>query len=235
MVRDGDYDTTSPDAEGVKAYLTGKDVPQPPAQEESVKQQQLKPDPNTGRIELHFGDTTFDSSSGREDDSRYRDLAASVAGREVEITDSDKETYLQAMLNSEPFKLDIPVFGGKASVTCRDLNSYEYQVVLRAVQDYAEEAGLGTPSFMLAMLRQYRIPLQVLAVNGKPRETVRFEYSSEGVPADVLRDDAAALTAAALKLQHDMPGPLYQTLVRALNVFEAKRGKLEEATVDGTF
>lgn len=231
MVRDDDFDMTSPDAEGVRAYLAeNQDAA---AQEEPAKQKEFKP--VTDNVELHFGDTTFDTTNGREDDSRYRELSTAVAGSEVEITSGDKETYLLAMLNSEPFRLDVPVFGGKAHVTCRDLNAYEYQVVLRAVEDYVSAADMATPSFLLSMLRQYRMPLQVLAVNGKARDTVKFEYSSDGVPADRLRADARALTEAALRMQHELPGPLYQTLLRALNVFEAKRGKLEEATVDGTF
>lgn len=226
MVRDTDYDTASPDAEGVRAYMEGRDAAS--AEEE-------KPKPVTGNVELHFGDSTFDTTNGREGDERYRELAAVVGGHDVEITDADKETYLTAMLNSEPFMLDIPVFGGKASVRCRDLNAYEYQVVLRAVEDYARDTDMRTPAFLLSMLRQYRMPLQVLEVNGKARNTVKFSYESEGVPAEVLRRDADALVKASLKMQHELPGPLYQTLLRALNVFEAKRGKLEEATVDGTF
>lgn len=232
VVPDTDYDTTSPDAGAVREFL---DNGQP---EEQVEVEQPSKEWDGKPINMTWGDTTFDTSKDADPElEEYNNMSVEVQEDTVPITDSDKETFLLATLNSELFKLDIELFGGRMKATCRDINVYERQVLMRAIDKAIASIGMAntTLTYVRTLLREYRVPMQLVAVNGKPVDGIWFTENPTEHPFDNMDADAEALIEKATKMQRSTPGAAYAMYVKALNVFELKLARLEQAALTGNF
>ena len=161
----------------------------------------------------------------------YEDMSVSVRDDQHPITDSDKETYLQAALTDSQLELPIVMANG-ITVVCRDLNMYERDLSMDLVRDQIKDQQL--PPYMVAyVMRNIRMPMQIVRINDKPFDTIKFDYKQYSKKQ--FETDKKELD----KRQKDLVMPMKvftQSLyLKALNIFEHKLARLEEASFNKDF
>lgn len=237
LEEDSAYDTTSPDIEGVRKFMEESSreavdkEPEPASETHEPQEWDGQP------INMTWGDPSFDAEAQATDadEEAYNSLATAFAGYEKRITDSDKETFLLATLNGDPYKSDIELLGGKMTVRCVDLSDYAKQVALMAAMNTLRDSGATTVEYARALERRYRAVLQIEAVNGRPLKHHMDVTFTGGNLYESLTRDAAKVTEMASVLQAETPAMLMTMYVKALAAFELKTGVLLKAAFDGTF
>lgn len=188
-----------------------------------------------------------DSNEKQEDDQRikispdstfnqptnyFTDMVVTVRDDQHVITDQDKEKYLESMLQDTQLELPIVMNNG-ITVVCRDLNMYERDLSINAVKDYSAFQGL-TPQAVLLQMRKYRIPMQIVSINNKKFNTVSFQYSGE-YDLQKFEEDTQKLKEQSNKVIMPMSVSLQGILNKAVNIFEHKLARLEEAAFNQDF
>lgn len=168
-------------------------------------------------------DTTFEEN-GRE---KANKVFVPVLDVNVPITDSDKDTYFKAMLFDTPIELPVLSMEGNVTVICRTLNVYENDLVYVALEQAMKERQVPA-SVWEGLCQQYRMSMQLVKFNGKPLDCLRFNADGD------TKKDAEILLEKSKQI-YNMSMPKYNLLIRALNVFQYKINKLNEAIYNQGF
>lgn len=176
-------------------------------------------------------DVTFDTN---REQGQYFDLHVNIQDDQHIITRKEKEDYLLACLNDEQFTMTLELLRG-FTVTCRDLNVYENQVVQRVLFNYVKTHPNTIMSVLTNVLRQCRLPMQIVEVQGVPYNTIRLTYDPNSSTEDQLNADAEYLYKRSMELEMNTAYAKYQLYMKALNVFENKLRRLEEASFNANF
>lgn len=162
----------------------------------------------------------------------FNNLQVSVSDKVHPITNQDKEIYLESMLTEMPLHLDIKMKNG-ITITCRDLNMYERSLSLELAKDRIKEASMR-PEMVLSILRDIRLPMQIVKVNNKPFKTIKFEFDPES-SFDKFDKDKEELRRLSRNVLMPIPSVLQAMYTKALNVFEHKLAVLEESAFNSDF
>lgn len=161
----------------------------------------------------------------------YENMIVPVRDDQHVITAEDKERYLQAMLTDTQLELPIEMHNG-ITIVCRDLNMYERELSLEIVRDQIKERNLP-PTMLAHLMRNIRMPMQIVKVNDKKFDTIKFEFKDYTV--DQLQEDKNSLLEKQKKVVMPMSVSLQSLYLKALNIFEHKLARLEEAAFNKDF
>lgn len=239
LEQDSDFDSDQITPEAVAEYI--KDNSEEPQKEWNTEQEQNESDikpieqPDGSKV-INFGtDSTFDTSDEDNAYAVFKNMSITLQDDQHPITQQEKETYITAMLNDEIYKSQIKMVGGKLSVECRDISVYEKTVVQRAMENYIVGHPNTIPSAMLMLLRQCRVPLQIVSVNGRPECGLNFQYDPDKPQDEQLNKDADILFQKSLEMVTSVPSGKYNLYMKALNIFENKLLRMQEHSFDETF
>lgn len=161
----------------------------------------------------------------------YENMIVPVRDDQHVITAEDKEQYLQAMLTDTQLELPIEMHNG-ITIVCRDLNMYERELSLELVRDQIKERSLP-PTMLAHLMRNIRMPMQIVKVNDKKFDTIKFEFKDCTV--EQLQEDKNSLVEKQKKIVMPMSVSLQSLYLKALNIFEHKLARLEEAAFNKDF
>ena len=162
----------------------------------------------------------------------YNNMVIPVQDYNHVITQRDKEDYLDSMMQESELQLTISMKNG-LDVTCRDLNMYEREVSLELAKTLLRADGL-TPQMAYSILANIRMPMQIVKCGSKKFNTIRLEYDPDA-SADKLKQDIAYLEKQYKKIIMPIPSFLKALYSKALNIFEHKLARLEEAAFNEDF
>jgi hypothetical protein len=207
-------DLTEEEQEGLSALFgsEGEEKTSEPEENEKV----LPPPDLTKQLK----ETVYDTSplTGFED--------GEVSGIEgdVEITDSDKEMFLKAVLNDESVILDIPFCNGGIVFKVRSKTSWEQTLAYEAtVQSRLNEKELDYYQSLL-QLQKYGATLQILAINGTPMANLKYNE-----PGDDWQKQVDELLSASKKYIESIDSAKSSLILNALRLFEYKVAKMSAA------
>lgn len=173
-------------------------------------------------------DKTFEKSAYEDTGKEF----VTVNDTTVEITDEDKEQYLTCMLLEEPITLDIDLFGGRATITCRAITVYERDLIVLAGIKKSEELGyVYSNLYMDTNLQQLYMAMQITKVNGRIRDYLQFPKHEPGK----MDEHAMKLADWSRERIETLPLPTWHMFARALNVFNHKLNKLNELALARNF
>lgn len=161
----------------------------------------------------------------------YENMIVPVRDDQHVITNSDKEAYLQAMLTDSQLELPIEMQNG-ITIVCRDLNMYERELSMELVKDQIKENNLS-PVMLAHIMRGIRMPMQLVRVNDKKFDTIKFEFKDYTL--EQLEQDKKTLSEKQKKLVMPMSVGIQSLYLKALNIFEHKLARLEEAAFNKDF
>lgn len=161
----------------------------------------------------------------------YENMTVPVRDDQHVITNSDKEAYLQAMLTDSQLELPIEMQNG-ITIVCRDLNMYERELSMELVKDQIKENNLS-PLMLAHIMRGIRMPMQLVRVNDKKFDTIKFEFKDYTL--EQLEQDKKTLLEKQKKLVMPMSVGIQSLYLKALNIFEHKLARLEEAAFNKDF
>lgn len=162
----------------------------------------------------------------------YYNMVIPVQDYNHVITQKDKEDYLDSMMQESELQLTISMKNG-LDVTCRDLNTYEREVSLELAKTLLRANGL-TPQMAYSILSNIRMPMQVIKCGSKKFNTIRLDYDPDA-SADKLKQDVQYLEKQYKKIIMPIPSFLKSLYAKALNIFEHKLARLEEAAFNEDF
>ena len=155
-----------------------------------------------------------------------------IAGIEdvVEITDSDKNNFLKALLTDENVILDIPLCDGKVIFTIRSKNSWEQNLIYEAaISDREEDEPLDFYQGML-QLQKYGAMVQVQTINKKVFSTLKFS-----APKNDWKEQVAELKKQKDEILETMDSTKLTMILNALRMFEYKVAKMSSSCNSGDF
>ena len=161
----------------------------------------------------------------------YENMVVPVRDDQHVITNNDKEAYLQAMLTDSQLELPIEMQNG-ITIVCRDLNMYERELSMELVKDQIKENNLS-PLMLAHIMRGIRMPMQLVRVNDKKFDTIKFEFKDYTL--EQLEQDKKTLSEKQKKLVMPMSVGIQSLYLKALNIFEHKLARLEEAAFNKDF
>lgn len=176
--------------------------------------------------------TTIFEEKNTEKDSHYYNMVVPVSDTMHPISEDDKEAYLEAMLTESNLHLPIKMSNG-ITIVCRDLNMYERNLSLQLAKDKIIK-NKYMPDMVITVLREIRLPMQIVKINNKPFKTIYFDYNAD-VTDEVFEADKKALDASYKKTILPLPSMLQSLYLKALNIFEHKLARLEEAAFNSDF
>lgn len=226
-------------ANDVKQFLKEHEEPEEQTDEDSIdsaydpanapadEDELTDANPDSGYTAYLETDSTFENDGLRE----MSPITINIRDNEVQITEDDKQEYLRAVLFDEPVELSTKMFGDKVKVTCRALTVYESALASAAVLKYAMDTPPSHAMFYDTQLQKYRCCMQVTAINEK-----KFDYATyKEVSADEKETQIKDLMVRAEKLASDTIAPRWGAMIHALNVFEHKLTRLNNAALNRDF
>lgn len=164
--------------------------------------------------------------------SKYYDMSVPVQDYDHIVTREDKEAYLDAMMEEVDLHLRIKMKNG-ITITCRDLNMYERELSLELAKKKLKDQKV-LPHMGLAILRSIRLPMQIVQLNNKKFKTIRFEYNPDATQ-EQFELDMEQLSKKSKEVMMRIPSSLDSLYTKALNIFEHKLARLEEAAFNEDF
>ena len=164
--------------------------------------------------------------------SKYYDMSVPVQDYDHIVTQEDKEAYLDAMMEEVDLHLHIKMKNG-ITITCRDLNMYERELSLELAKKKLKDQKV-LPHMGLAILRSIRLPMQIVQLNNKKFKTIRFEYNPDATQ-EQFELDMEQLSKKSKEVMMRIPSSLDSLYTKALNIFEHKLARLEEAAFNEDF
>lgn len=162
----------------------------------------------------------------------YEQMFVPVQDYNHPITQQDKEDYLDAMLQESELQLTIDMKNG-LKVTCRDLNMYEREVSLELAKRMLKLEGL-TPQIAYTALANIRMPMQIVKCGSKKFNTIRLNYDADATK-EQFNTDVEFLQKEYKKILMPIPSFIQSLYSKALNIFEHKLARLEEAAFNEDF
>lgn len=164
--------------------------------------------------------------------SKYYDMSVPVQDYDHIVTQEDKDAYLDAMLEEVDLHLHIKMKNG-ITITCRDLNMYERELSLELAKKRLNDQKV-LPHLGLSILRSIRLPMQIVQLNNKKFNTIRFEYNPDADQKQ-FELDMECLSKKSKEIMMRIPSSLDSLYTKALNIFEHKLARLEEAAFNEDF
>lgn len=150
---------------------------------------------------------------------------------EVEVTEDEQTRYMKAMLNDEPVKLDIMLFGDKMKLTYRARSMHEQERVLAVVRQDIKDGLIASDDAALAYTRvqQYCMCVQLQSINDEAFAGIELKAGS------TVAHDVKALRAAYLNHIPKMSHPKWVAVMEGLVMFESKCKKISEECLNKDF
>lgn len=210
-------DLTEEEQKGLSALFGDTDGEKTEEVSKDEKSEKTPPPPD---LTKQLKETVYDTSplTGFED--------GEVSGIEgdVEITDSDKEMFLKAVLNDESVILNIPFCGGKVTFKIRSKTSWEQSLAYEAtVQARINEKELDYYQSLL-QLQKFGAALQILAINGTPLSNIKYDRPGE----DWMKQVEELKKACETHIE-GMDSIKSSLVLNALRLFEYKVAKMSAA------
>lgn len=234
-------DQTSPMADGVKEWLEQvEESSEAPPAEETSKQEELLDDNEFHTIDdedIEIEDNPFPEPELQPDSTfsgtmgTLNPIVTTSDGATVEITPIDKEKYLRALLLNKPVLLDISLFDDKLKLTCRNISTYEYQLVdILGLQLFEKYDDRIARALLPAKLHMWRMAMQILRLNNVPCEFLEFEPEK-----GKLKEHLEELSTQAERIIGAMSTSMYNACRIGLNVFHTKLTKLDQLALARDF
>lgn len=237
-------DQTSPMADDVKKFLEEVDEAtesnESSEPSEDVKQNELLDDDEFSLIdedEIVPEDNPFPEPELTPDPAFSKTMGTlnptvtTSDGQTVEITETDKEKYLRALLLNKPVLLDVELYGGRFKLTCRALSTYEYQLVdLLGLKLFEMYSANTARTLLPAKIHIWRMALQILKLNGIPCEFLEFKPER-----GKLNEHLEELDTQAEQIIGAMSTSLYNACRIGLNAFHTKLTKLDQLALARDF
>ncbi len=149
----------------------------------------------------------------------------------VTVTDYDKEVFLKAVLNDEPVRLKVVLYGGKFTLDLRSRTTHEQRRIFD-VLEMDRKDGIIPPdniALMVTRMQQYFAVLMIERVNGLLFSDLTIE------PGQKLEDDAFRLRDTVTRLMEKMVGVRWNSMLSALRYFESKCARLNTEALNEGF
>lgn len=166
-------------------------------------------------------------------DNNFDNMVIPIQDDQHQITSTEKELWLEAMMSESSLMLPI-VMENSLTVTCRDLNVYEQNLSIEAVRTLLKDQN-ASPAMLGIILRQIRLPMQIVKFNNKPLDYIKFDYDPDTEGFTKQKEDIDKLIKLSRQKMLNIPVSLQQIYIKALNVFEHKMVRLEEAAFNRDF
>jgi len=171
-------------------------------------------------------DETFDENPASVD-SIMREVLADTES--VEITATDKNKYLKAVLNDVPVELDVSLCGGQLKTKIRSRTSWEQTCLYAALQKDQDEGVVKDLASVIIQLQKYGCAIMLLSVNNKA-------FSNEKIDKDMSISDAIdKLRKLRVEKIEPLSMPKWGLLLNALRLFEGKLAKMGTACLNEDF
>ena len=171
-------------------------------------------------------DQTFDENPASMD-SVMREVM--VDTDTVEITESDKRSYIKAVLNDVPVKLNIELCGGAMKATFRSRTSWEQNCMYAAVQKDQDEEVVKDLASVILQLQKYGCALMLQDLNEKT-------FSRESIEESVsIADAVEKLRKLRVEKIEPLSMPKWGILLNGLRLFEGKLAKMGTECLNGNF
>jgi hypothetical protein len=132
----------------------------------------------------------------------------------IKVTEIDKDLYMKALLNDEPFVTTVqPIHGIDITVKSRAL--YEDEIVYHCLRIERDSGEILGPETYFTRLQLFLAGMQVVKIGNK---VVKFEYDEK----DTFEEIHEKLKAHVAKVYNPMQAPKWNAIVAAVRVFEAK-------------
>ena len=194
--------------------------------EEEVVKEQPKAQEKPKELHEDLRDKLYDVTTPSGFDAND---VAGVVGK-VDITESDKELYLKAILNDEPVVLDIPLMGGKLIIKVRAKTAWETTLVYQATISDTSDVKVDYYQAMLD-LQKFGASLQIMSVDNKIFSDIKYD-KDKTVDWKTQRDE---LKEHCEKTFAKMSSAKFTLLLNALRVFEYKISVMASNCLTGDF
>lgn len=224
-----DIDTASPDAESVAAFLAETKEPEnhedePETRDNVTDSLERNPD---GSIRINF--TADDTFRADKRVTEADNMFISVLDTDIAVTVDDQTSYIKATLNDVPVILSVRMENG-ITVTCRSLSVYETDLVFDALAANLKENPELSPALLDGFVQQYRAAMQIVSFRHDSIDYLTFQYEP-GKRAE----HAQRLYEESNQRIMSMSGVRFALCIRALNVFQHKLNRLQEAAFNKDF
>lgn len=172
---------------------------------------------------------TFDQASPSVDPSVF-DNPANTALKDVEVTDTEKEEFIESILFDKPFALEIEVLNGK-TIRVRTRSTYEQALCYKCVFDMQREQEHKNGFDVLLWLQRFSMAVSIQSVFGKPVDFLSFEGNSESVSNEHVK----TLREFVKENYTNIPYTKWQVVLRAFMEFTAKEKILLDNVVNRDF
>lgn len=145
---------------------------------------------------------------------------------QVEVTQAEKETFLEAVLMDQPFQLSFPIFGGRANVVIRSRQAWQTERAYKMVAASARKAkSEGTPFDSMVQLQKYCIMYGLVSF-GEREMPPSPEKSASQEDIDAWVED---------QFGKSMSNNMWLTLVQVFHTFTQKEKLLLENVANEDF
>ena len=147
----------------------------------------------------------------------------------VELTHSDKMSYLKAVLNDVPVILDIPLCDGAINISIRSRTTWEQTCLYSAVKKDQEEGIIVDLSSVIIQLQKYGCILMVKSINDDPFPYLELDEK------EPLEEAVEKLREKRQKEIETMSMPKWTIMLNALRVFETKIAQMGTVCLNENF
>lgn len=145
----------------------------------------------------------------------------------VEITDHDREVFLEALLHETPFVLDIPVLKD-STISVRSRSVYEQGLAYECTSDLPKEDFRNKD--LLLWVQRFSMATGLAAINGEPYSSLRLEDDPK-----LHAENKQRLVEFVRERFLNMPYIKWQMLLSAFNIFTIKEKLLLDGTANRDF
>ena len=179
---------------------------------------QLQMDPNSPAVDIRPPDDPLFQQS--QHDAVLSE--ALVNTEQVAISTVEKSIFLKALLNDEPARLPVDLFGGQLKVELRTRTNFEQQRIFDIIDQDVASGVIAKTNFALQITRfqQYCMAIMTERVNGKLFSEIELK---KGGTLDI---DAKTMRDFVDKSVNGMDSIRWTALLNAMRIFETKIAKM---------
>ena len=149
----------------------------------------------------------------------------------TEITGTDRELFLKAVLTDTPIRMTVSLYNGKFALEARSRSTFEQKRVFDVLKLDQKEKLIedGDLAAIATRMHYYLAALMVERINGVLVSELTL------TPGKTVEEDAAKLRAAADKLFESMTSLRWTSILNALRIFEHKCARMNSEAANGDF
>ena len=146
-----------------------------------------------------------------------------IQNREIELTKTDKQQFLKAILVDQPFTQVVKMFDGEFNVELKTRTTFEQQVLHAAVSEDTDNGTINSLKDLTAQAQKYSAVFMLKSINNIPFDCVTLDSTLPMQEAkQQLRQEVAA-KISPMQLEK------WAVISNALAYFELKTYKLTDA------